>query len=379
MPALPLRDEPDDALAHVEDDLTRSQSLQMKLLVIAGIMFVLAGIAFFRMELTVRATGVVLQHDEFIVFSPAEGVIASVDILEGDLVMKGEPLCALDDKEIELELLQKRRDRQILEFQLAGNELNLKESKVRPSDPELAKASDRLTLLSEIESIQRENLNTLKSLVEKKAVSQTTYQEQAVEHLRVELERMEAAERVAWLDNGILEIERERLILDRDRLRRQIDLIDREIAILEEQKRDYQLTAPITGRVTDLIYKYAGMAVAKGAQILKISNPESPYIVIAQVGERNFDLIRKGTPVRMESKVFNSILEGAIYGQVTIIDPEGTQSESETSEESIFRVEIEVEETPHPLVLGSGIDVYFLLGNQSLLKMLFNQPQKRRN
>ena len=190
---------------------------------------------------------------------------------------------------------------------------------------------------------------------------------------------MEAAERVAWLDNDILEIERERLILNRDRLRRQIDLIDREISILEEQKRDYQLTAPITGRVTDLIYKYAGMAVAKGAQILKISNPESPYIVIAQVGERNFDLIREGTRVRMESKVFDSILEGAIYGHVTIIDPEGTQSESDTSGVSIFRVEIEVEETPHPLVLGSGIDVYFLLGKQSLLKMLVNQPQERRN
>jgi len=112
--------------------------------------------------------------------------------------------------------------------------------------------------------------------------------------------------------------------------------------------------------------------------ILKISNPESPYLVIATVGEKNFDLIEEGTRVRMESKVFDSMLEGLIYGRVTQVDPEGRLAQAAKGGGVNFEIEIEIEITPHPLDLGSSLDVYFMLGKRSLLKTLLGQPQKRR-
>jgi multidrug resistance efflux pump len=373
-----MRTEPIDHLSEVEDETSKQRSIQLKLLVVAGVLFLLAGIAFFRMELTVHAEGIIQRSEEFIVFAPAEGTLESVAVKEGDTVKAGDALCLFDDREIELLIIGKRLERQELEFQHASNELAMSRVAVRPEDRELVNSRERHRLLAEISSIQQEGLDSLQELAERNAISQTRVQEQMVENMRVELDLSDAAERVRWLDAGILAIENERLALEDKRLRDAIELLDEEIAIREKLRASYRLHAPISGRITGVHYPFAGMAVAKGAPILKISNPESPYLVIATVGEKNFDLIEEGTRVRMESKVFDSMLEGLIYGRVTQVDPEGRLAQAAKGGGVNFEIEIEIEITPHPLDLGSSLDVYFMLGKRSLLKTLLGQPQKRR-
>ena len=174
-------------------------------------------------------------------------------------------------------------------------------------------------------------------------------------------------------------MERGYLVLENERLMSEIKLLEEEIEIRERVSDSYRISATISGRITDLSFPYLGMAVKKGEPILKISNLTSPYAVTAQVGERNFDLIKVGTSVRMESKVFDSVLEGFILGKVTKIDPEGKHALPGTDGNVTFEIEIEVDEAPHPLVRGSSLDVYFLLGKRSLLKTLFDQPEQPRS
>jgi multidrug resistance efflux pump len=370
--------EPSDHLSEVENETTRQRSFQLKLLAVAGVLFVMAGVAFFSMEFTLHAEGIVQRQDEFIVFAPADGALKSVAIKEGDSVEAGDPLCRFDDREIELNLLEKRQERQLFEFQLASNTLAMNRSEVRPDDRELVNSRERLRLLTGISHIQRESLESYKGLVAQNAISQTQLQERIIENIRVELDLSDAAERVRWLDKGILEIEKEHLRLEDKRLHNAIALLDEEIAIYENLQTSYRLSAPISGRITEINYPYSGMAVTKGAPILKISNPDSPYLIVAKVGEKNFDLIRQGTPVRMESKVFDSMLEGFISGPVTWLEAEGGSVDSVSGRDVSFEIKIEVKATPHPLVLGSGLDVYFMLGKRSFLKTLMGQPQLRR-
>jgi multidrug resistance efflux pump len=370
--------EQSDHLSQVEDETAKQRSIQLRLLVVTGILFVVAGIAFFRMEFTEHAEGIVQRREEFIVFSPVDGALESMLIKEGDMVIAGDPLCHFDEREIELSILEKRRERQMLKFQHASNSLAISRAEVRPEDRELVNSRERLRLLKEISRIQRESLESLRGLVAQNAISETQLQERIVENMRVELDLSDAAERVRWLDNGILKIEKEYLELEDERLRDAIALLDEEIAIRENLRASYRLSAPISGQVTEVRHPYAGMAVAKGSPILKISNPESPYLVVAKVGERNFDLIKEGTPVRMESKVFDSMLEGFIRGSVIRVDAGGRLAEGSPGGEVNFEIEIEVETTPHPLVLGSSLDVYFMLGKRSLIKTLLGQPQTRR-
>jgi hypothetical protein len=120
------------------------------------------------------------------------------------------------------------------------------------------------------------------------------------------------------------------------------------------------------------------MTLAKGEPLLKISNANSKYVVEAEVGERNFDLIQEGTEVRMESRVFDSILEGFIMGSVTQVDPQGRFDIYLEEDGPTFDVEIEVSYTPHPLILGSRLDVYFLIGKRSIFKSLFDLPESPR-
>ena len=54
-----MLEEPIDHLSQVEDETAKQRSLHLKLLVAAGVLFMVAGIAFFRMELTVQAPGIV--------------------------------------------------------------------------------------------------------------------------------------------------------------------------------------------------------------------------------------------------------------------------------------------------------------------------------
>ena len=373
-----MLEEPIDHLSQVEDETAKQRSLHLKLLVAAGVLFMVAGIAFFRMELTVQAPGIVQRREAFIVFAPADGVLETVAIKEGDLVNAGDPLCRFNTREIDLSILEKKRERQILEFHAAANALAMSRSDVRPEDRELVNSRERLRLLSEISKIQQAGLDSLRDLAARNAISQTQLHEQTVENMRVELDRSDAAERVRWLDSGILELEEQRLAMEDKRLRGTIALLNEEIAIRESLRSSYSLSAPIAGRVTEVEFPYAGMAISKGAPILKISNPRSSYEVVARVGERNFDLIVVGTPVQMESKVFDSVLEGMIRGVVTRVDPQGKFTESATGGEVNFEIEIEVEETPHPLVLGSSLEVYFMLGKRSLLKTFLGQPENQR-
>ncbi len=373
---MPLENE--DIFTQIEDDFKKHRSSVLRLLVVAGLLFIVAGIFFFRMEQTVHATGIVLRDDEFIIFSPAEGTIARVEIAEGDTVKEGELLMVLDDGDISLELLQKRRQLQILESELAQNKLAIEEFEVRPGSGDLLNAEERLRLLNEMAQIREDYVKSLQWLLEQNAIPQAQYAEQRAELLELELQRSDAKLRARWVKEGVLQIEKERLLVDRNRLESQVVLLREEIAISKQLRDRFHIYAAIEGRITDLRYRYSGMALAKGEPLLKISNPKSKYIVEAEVGERNFDLIREGTAVRMESRVFDSILEGFIIGKVTQVDPQGKFDAGLGEEGPTFEVEIDVNHTPHRLILGSRLDVYFLIGRRSILKTLFDLPESPR-
>ena len=370
--------EDQDIFTKIEDDFKRHRSSVLRLLLVGGFLCILAGISSFQMEQRVHATGIVLRDEEFIIFSQSNELISRIEIEEGDEVEKGDLLVVLDNSDINLQLLELRHQLQILISELAQNKLSIAEFDVRPGNGNLLNAEERLDLLNEMADIRQEYVSSLKKLRDQNAVPQAQYAEERAQLLQLELDRSDAKLQAEWVKEGVLGIEKESLLEEGNRLEQEVILLREQISISEKLKNRLLIHAPIGGRITELKYPYAGMTLAKGEPLLKISNSNSKYVVEAEVGERNFDLIQEGTEVRMESRVFDSILEGFIMGSVTQVDPQGRFDIYLEEDGPTFDVEIEVSYTPHPLILGSRLDVYFLIGKRSIFKSLFDLPESPR-
>ena len=370
--------EDQDIFTKIEDDFKRHRSSVLRLLLVGGFLCILAGISSFQMEQRVHATGIVLRDEEFIIFSQSNDLISRIEIEEGDEVEKGDLLVVLDDSDINLKLLELRHQLQILISELAQNKLSIAEFDVRPGNGDLLNVEERLDLLNEMAEIRQEYVSSLKKLRDQNAVPQAQYAEERAQLLQLELDRSDAKLQAEWVKEGVLGIEKESLLEEGNRLEQQVILLREQISISEKLKNRLLIHAPIGGRITELKYPYAGMTLAKGEPLLKISNSKSKYVVEAEVGERNFDLIQEGTEVRMESRVFDSILEGFIMGSVTQVDPQGRFDIYLEEDGPTFDVEIQVSYTPHPLILGSRLDVYFLIGKRSIFKSLFDLPESPR-
>ncbi len=346
-------------------DLVRKTSRINWVISIFGLFFVFGGLVFIRSDFTIAATGTVSRALQVPVFSPRGGMVAEVFVEEGEAVQAGDPLLRMDGRELDLSLLEKRRMLGRVEQQLERAELQLASLEIQPGSLELITADERLKLLSEIAEIQSGIVTQYEELGNQRAVRSLDLQQQRIEYVRTRIQEMEARVLAGWKERGALEAEREQLAAQLRHARQEAALLREELALLERDQADLVVTAPLGGRVYNLEFDYANMRVEPGERLCEISDPESAFEVVALVGERNFDLIEPGMAVRMESQVFQSMLEGRILGVVSEVAPIAERLPDVTTS-PLYEVEILVEETPFPLVLDSTLRVEFLVGRRSL-------------
>lgn len=341
---------------------------------LAGLVLVLSGLFSLRMDKRIRAAGVVMAAQEHYVFAPASGVISRHLVRIGDEVSPGTPLFSIAGDELDMKILEKQR--QILEVreQLSATELALRESAIRPGDPAIVTAQTRLDVLREIEDIQHDIVAAWERLEGERAVRGLEYNLQRVASLRTQIEKLDSGVLAQWEDAGLLALSREGMERKKENLRELEEVLEDEIRLLKRQREAFDVRAPMEGTVVDIYHRYPGMSLQEGDRVMKIADPEGGFRVKAFVGERNVDLLRVGTEARMESQVFDALFEGYVTGKVQRVVAEARRDADGREGPPAFEVTVAVEETPHPLVLGSRVEIDFLLGRQSLLALLMNRP-----
>jgi multidrug resistance efflux pump len=345
---------------------------------VAGLVLVAAGLLSLRMEKTIRASGVVMAAEEYFVFAPAAGILEGHAARIGDQVEAGEPLFSLAGDDLDLKILEKDRQLHELRARIEETAVALREAEIRPAEPALMTAKERLELLEQIRSIQGDIVQAWERLEGERAIRGLEYNLQRVASLRTRLEEIDSRLLAQWSEAGLVELRRESLDNQARSLEGLADLLDREIRLLQKQRDSLRVAAPISGRIVDIYYRYPGMALREGDRVLKIVNEEACYRVKAFVGERNVDLLQVGTRARMESQVFDSLFEGYVRGRVSRIVGEASRGVEGGRETPLYEVNIRVEETPYPLVLGSRMEIDFLLGRESLLALMLNRAVNRR-
>lgn len=350
-----------------------SNSLINRSIGLLGFVVFCLGLLLLRTDFEVIANGTVTREDELTVYAPRTGVVESVNYREGDFVEQGVVIIQLEGDELSLQLLTKRRELAELEYRLGVNKLAIREFEVKPAEIEVLVAADKKRLLTEISSIQDDLVKRWEALERNSDIRTIELQQERINQLRVGLEQLETQVHAQWLESGLQDIDKEKLVLEQGRLNRAIALANEEISVLESEQKRLRIIAPFDGHLTRMDIRHPGRVAMEGQQLFRIANPDSPYVVEALVPERNVDLIRPGNSVRMESEVFNTLMEGKIQGTVIRIAPDAESPSLTDNKPSQFEVEIRVDETPLPLVLGSSLKTYILLGKRSLWDMLLDR------
>lgn len=347
----------------------------------AGTILILLGLLFLRLEVTIRAPGTVRAREEVRVFAPAAGIVARHHVQLGQDVNPGDLLVELDDTDLALRTVQLERDLGETEAALARNAIALREIEVKPASVELLTADERRERLGRITAIQQEIERNYTSGHDQQIISELELRRQEIEKLRSEMDLLQAKLLADWQKAGVPAFEKERLAVEQKRLEALLGLIRRELDLVAAQRAALRITAPLTGRVVAVNVRFPGMAVEAGQELLKVAALDGRYEVRARIPERNVDLVRVGSTALMESEVFDSMLEGYVRGSVTRIAPEARQADDATpppAGAAEYEIEIEVAETPYPLVLGSRVNVTLTLGKRPLSEVLFRSARSLR-
>lgn len=337
-----------------------------------GCLLTFGGLALLRLYMTIHSTGIVAASEETYVFAPEDSTVTEILAQIGDSVKEGTPLFRLNDAQIRWKILQNSKEITELKSSLEMNDLAIKELDIRPANPEVTSAKERLEKLNQIKTLQQQSMDSLEKLIKLQLVGTPEYNRQQEEMIRTEMDRVQTATMVEWGNEGLIKVQRDRLVGQSEKLKELIQLGQQEIDYLNQQASLLIVKATMTGKLVSNDFRYPGMAVNRGVPMAKIARDDGKYRVRAFVGEHNIDLLEVGTRARMSSEVFDSIFEGYLWGKVSRIIPE---SETDTlrrnhSEEPIYEVEILIDETPRQLILGSRVEVDFMLDRLSMFEFL---------
>ncbi len=340
-----------------------------------GCVLIAVGLLMARLEMTVRGTGTVYAEGQRYLYAGVDGVLREHYVRIGDEVEAGAPLVSMDPLELDRRVAV--LDRELEEISGRRKELGIarREWEVRPLPAEVATAKDRLELVSTIRRINEEIMASLRELEAVRAIRSLELNRQRLAVLNAELAGLGAEVYRRWEEAGLAEIEGERLTAAGERLDAREAGLRRERELLERERERYVVRAPVEGRILDIHKRYEGMAAETGDLLVTLAPRDAAFRVKTYVEQRNVDLLKAGMDVRMESGVFESVLEGYVYGRILAVAEAARGSEAGADwRNPVFEVTVEVTDAPHPLVLGSTVDMRLIIGKRSVLDMLMGRP-----
>lgn len=357
----------------------RGDRLFNGILTALGIVALLAGAVFIRMDETLVAEGYVLPEGETRLFAPEGGLVREIHFRERSIVGEGDTLLSLDTRAIESRIRGLKQELAGLEDELAQVSHSLATLRTDPVHTPLLTAPRQTELIRERLRIQRSLLERLAGSESVQIISELMLERERMALIEAERQLVEAEHLQSLVEADYLGQLQSALETRRDSLRLRASLIHAELEALGERRDEMAIKAPIDGEITLLEIRHPGMRVEAGDLLIKLSPLDAAPRVRATVGQRNIDLLSPGVPVRMESMVFDAPLEGYITGHIDRIAPEPQRDTAGSSAEPRYEIMITVEDSPYPLVWGSTIRAEILLGRRSLLEIFLRTSPGRRS
>lgn len=349
---------------------TQQRFCRSWLLVLAGLggIMLLSGFYWLKLDVLVPGEGLIEAKNLQTIYAPRGARLETVSVRPSDRVRSGDLLATLVDPDLNLRLQQLDAELLTAREEVRRAEHALREFELTEGGMSYMGAKRSLDLHAEEDRVLGKVVDIHKSLSEMGLVGE-------LELLELELRRISARrgllEDQIWLqlaERGQVELLREQKVgAVENAVARRISLEGLRAALREERAR-LEIRASENARVTDVLRRDKGEWLEAGDVILRLAVPEDGYRVRLRVRDRNVDLIREGMPVRLESRVYTSSLEGYTYGAVELVITDPVSREPDG-----FEVWVELTEWPVEPVTGSRLDAKILLEKQGVLQWLFRQ------
>ena len=320
-----------------------------------------------------------MAGEEWEIQSPSDAWVIKAEVAEGEEVREGQLLWQLDDEDLRQQLIELREEREELKLRKQAAQIALSGIGQAPDYLELDTAGENLAMMERMIAERKDLLERYAELAERQAISTLQIRQEELALMRDQMEKREWRYLHELVEGAFFDRERNRYEVEIAGLRQKKELLEQKEELLQRQIDARSIRSPANGFLTNVQVRKPRQAVQRGQVFAHLINPHSEKLVRAYVGERNIDLVGPGTPVRMDSRVFDSPLEGYVYGSVQRVGREFHRAESSARGERVYEVDIVVEESPFDLVYGSSLEVEIILGSRSLWQVMIGHREETRN
>jgi multidrug resistance efflux pump len=245
----------------------------------------------------ITAKGVVESAEDVELSSQLKGIITRVLVEEGAQVHKGQLLLEFDQSKIEAQLRQARSG-------LAAAEARFRESAAGYRSEDILMAQGGKEHAQAIYDQSRDDFERQQRLFEKGAATQVD--------LNRATERLKIAESDLSGANANLKKNRQGVRSEaRDQARADLERARADVQLVESTLRDYQVSAPISGIITER-HKDRGEGADIGSPLFRIVNPET-FRIRAELEETDIGRVSEGQQVEMTVEAFrNKVFRGKV-------------------------------------------------------------------
>jgi adhesin transport system membrane fusion protein len=339
--------------------------ISMMLLLCIGLAIFIAWAVFFDIDQTVRTQGQVIASARTQVIQTVDGgVLAELNVVEGQVVKAGEVLAVLEKTRAEAGFEESRDKAAALRIALVRANAELRQSAPVFSAelrkyPNFISAQERFyvqrkrTLDQELASlnqavlIAREEVRMHEALLKDGNVSQ-------LEMLRTRRQLIELDGRVTSLNNKY----RQDASAEAAKLEEDLAAVTSRLEERQSVLDHTTLTSPADGIVKYLRVTTIGGVLRTGDELMQISPSDEQLIIEGKVTPMDIGQLQPGLPVSVKLDAFDYSVYGALDGVLTYVSPD-TLSEAGPNGQSqtFFRVHVKVNPQQHQNPKASSIVV----------------------
>lgn len=326
---------------------------------IAGVL-----LAVVKVDERVYGDGYVTARDDQDIRAFADGVIASIEVRDGDDVEEGQVVARLEDTAV-----RSRLDRQREALAKAESELAV------ASQRRVKLANNPLPDNLRFTRIDRDQAELSLKLAEseyqtaRELHGEGLVSTQELERLKTKFEMakkdLEVAEsNVAMVEAGLTDVILEEAAKAEEVAQRTVEAARAEVHRLEKELERHTICSPVAGKVIWSRLK-GGEAIGVGDRIATIQTSDRLEFR-AFVPDAGVAKIAPGQTAILYSNAYSYSKFGLAYGEVVTVSSSGEPQDGGT----VYLVRIEVTESPKPLPLGSRGQARIVIRERSVLQML---------
>lgn len=276
----------------------------------------IGSLPFIKTTISIKSTGIIRPQTERTDIKPSiDGILESILIKEGDFIQKGQLLAVIEDRTTTPKIiLNHYEQKQRQDFIADLTKLTGKES-IEPSALQTPLYRLELSRFLAQFAEKEDDINKLKkeleinyTLLSSKAIAPKEYfdKEKEIQKRRSEFEVFQFNQQSNWQQ-------------ELDRYKQELSQIQVQMHVLETEKQQHKIYAPLSGIVQNSQHHYIGRYIQAGESLCTIS-PETELVAECPISASRIGLIQMHQKVQFQIDAFDYNYFGILTGKVVSID-----------------------------------------------------------